>query len=274
MAAAGHATAAGVAIPGQRRPRGVALVREPSSRLADGITTHIGRAPVDVELARRQHAAYRAALTAAGWEVVDVEPADDCPDCVFVEDTLVVCDGLAVVTHPGAPQRRTEVDAAERAARALGLETVRITPPGTLDGGDVLQVGDTVYVGRGGRTNYSGIEQLRDLLATRGRTVVGVPLRGVLHLKSAVTALPDDTLLALPQHLDLGVLPPVLPVEEESGCHVVPIGDEDVLIAASAPHTAGLVHELGFTPVVVDISEYEKREGCVTCLSVLIPSVR
>ena len=261
-------------IPGQRGPRGVALVREPSSRLADGITTHIDRAPVDVDLARRQHAAYRAALATAGWEVVDVEPADDCPDSVFVEDTLVVCDGLAVVTHPGAPERRPEVDAAERAARALGLDTVRITAPGTLDGGDVLQVGDTVYVGRGGRTNYSGIEQLRELLAARGRTVVGVPLRGVLHLKSAVTALPDDTLLALPHHLDLGALPPVLPVEEESGCHVVPLGDEDVLIAASAPHTAGLIHELGFTPVVVDISEYEKREGCVTCLSVLIPSVR
>ena len=83
-------------------------------------------APVDVDLARRQHAAYRAALAAAGWEVVDVEPADDCPDSVFVEDTLVVCDGLAVVTRPGAPERRPEVDAAERAARALGLDTVRI----------------------------------------------------------------------------------------------------------------------------------------------------
>jgi dimethylargininase len=247
---------------------GVALVRAPSPRLADGITTHIAREPVDVELARRQHEAYRDALAAAGWNVVDVEPVDECPDSVFVEDALVVSDGRAVVTRPGAPERRPETAGAEAAARALGLDIVRIEAPGTLDGGDVLQVGDTVYVGRGGRTNWSGIEQLTRLLPDK--TVVPVALRGVLHLKSAVTALPDHTLLALPHHVSLTALPPVLPVEEETGAHVVPLDDDRVLIAASAPHTAGLVHELGFTPVVVDISEYEKREGCVTCLNVLI----
>jgi len=254
--------------------RGVALVRGPSSRLAEGITTHIPRAPVDVDLARRQHADYRAALEATGWRVVEVEPADDCPDGVFVEDTLVVGGDLAVVTRPGAAERRRETEGAERAARALGLDVARIEEPGTLDGGDVLQVGDTVYVGRGGRTNFAGVDQLRYILAPTGRRVVAVALRGVLHLKSAVTALPDGVLLALPHHLDLAALPPVLPVEEEAGCHVLPLDDDRVLIAASAPRTADLVRELGFTPVVVDISEYEKREGCVTCLNVLIPAAR
>jgi dimethylargininase len=253
---------------------GVALVRVPGPRLPEGIVTHIGRTPVDVPEARRQHAAYRAALEGAGWSVVDVEPADDCPDAVFVEDALVVCDGLAVVTRPGADARLAETEGAERAAREAGLEVVRIVPPGTLDGGDVLQVGDNVYVGRGGRSNDEGIAQLRDHLATRGRTVVPVTLRGVLHLKSAVTALPDGTLLALPDMVEPGVLPPVLPVEEETGCHVVPLGAEKVLIASSAPHTAELIRQLGFVPVVVDIGEYERLEGCVTCLSVLIPAHR
>ncbi|GIF70812.1 dimethylargininase [Asanoa siamensis] len=252
---------------------GTALVRAPSPRLADGIVTHIERSPIDVGLARRQRDAYRAALADAGWSVVDVAPADDCPDSVFVEDTLVVCGGLAVVTRPGAPERRPEVQGARAAAEALLLDVVEIQAPGTLDGGDVLQVGDHVYVGVGGRTNEAGFAQLRDHLATRGRTTTPVTLHGVLHLKSAVTALPDGTLVALPGLVDIRALPPLLPVEEEAGCHVVPLGDERVLIAASAPRTADLIHRLGFAPVVVDISEYEKLEGCVTCLNVLIPPI-
>ncbi|GAA1865006.1 dimethylargininase [Asanoa iriomotensis] len=253
---------------------GTALVRVPSSRLADGIVTHIARTPVDVELARRQHDAYREALAAAGWSVVDVAPADDCPDSVFVEDTLVVCDDLAVVTRPGAPERRQEVSGARAAAEALLLDVVEIQAPGTLDGGDVLQVGDHVYVGLGGRTNKGGFDQLKTHLATRGRTTTPVTLHGVLHLKSAVTALPDGTLVALPNLIDIQALPQLLPVEEEAGCHLVPLGDERVLIAASAPRTTDLIDQMGFAPIVVDISEYEKLEGCVTCLSVLVPPIR
>ncbi|HEY6594205.1 MAG TPA: N(G),N(G)-dimethylarginine dimethylaminohydrolase [Asanoa sp.] len=250
---------------------GLALVREPSPRLAEGIVTHLARTSVDVDRARRQHAGYRAALAAAGWSMVEVEPAADAPDGVFVEDTLVVCGGLAVVTRPGAPQRRAETAGAERAAREAGLDVVRIEAPATLDGGDVLQVGELVYVGLGGRTDEAGVDQLRTHLEPRGRTVAPVRIKGVLHLKSAVTALPDGTLLALPEHLDLAALPPVLPVEEESGSHVVALDADRVLIAASAPRTAELIRELGFVPMVVDIGEYEKLEGCVTCLSVLVP---
>ncbi|HEX7746985.1 MAG TPA: N(G),N(G)-dimethylarginine dimethylaminohydrolase [Micromonosporaceae bacterium] len=254
--------------------RGIALVRRPSGRLAEGLVTHIERSDVDVALARRQHEAYRAALAQANWRVREVAPADHCPDSVFVEDTVVVCGDLAVITRPGAPQRRPEIPGTEKAARDAGLEVVRIEAPATLDGGDVLQVGTAVYVGRGGRTNGEGVSQLRDHLTTRGRSVIPVPLRDVLHLKSAVTALPDGTLLALPELLDVAALrQPVHAVEEESGCHVVPLGDDLVLMAASAPRTAAFVADLGFTPVVVDISEYEKLEGCVTCLSVLIPEL-
>jgi dimethylargininase len=250
--------------------RGVALVRQPSDRLADGIVTHIERRPVDLALARQQHERYRDALAAAGWTVREVEPAPAHPDAVFVEDTVVVIDDLAVLTRPGPPQRRAEVEGTEAAVRDLALQIVRITAPGTLDGGDVLQVGSTVYAGLGGRTNSDGIEQLRRHVASRARSVVAVPLRDVLHLKSAVTALPDGTLLCLPDRIDSAAFPSLHAVAEEAGCHVVPLGDTQVLIAASAPATAGWLLSLGWTPVVVDISEFEKLEGCVTCLSVLI----
>jgi dimethylargininase len=249
---------------------GIALVRRPGSRLAEDLVTHIARRPVDPQLALRQHEAYVAALATSGWSIHEVAPADDCPAAVFVEDTVVVCDSLAVLTRPGAPHRRAEIAGTAQAVTDLGLRTVRIEAPGILDGGDVLQVGDTVYVGRGGRTDDAGIAQLRKHLAGLGRRVVTVPLREVLHLKSAVTALPDGTLLSWPGLVDTSVLPQVRTVDEEAGCHVVPLGGDRVLIAASAPRTADLLDQLGYKPVVVDISEFEKREGCVTCLSVLV----
>ena len=250
---------------------GTVLVRAPSSRLAEGIVAYIGRTAVDVALARAQHAAYVEALVASDWLVEQAPAAEDCPDSVFIEDTVVVCEDLAVLARPGAPARRAEVAGLAGVARSLGLRTAPIQEPGTLDGGDVLQAGHTVYAGRGGRTSGEGIRQLRALLAPLGRTVIAVPLGKVLHLKSAVTALPDGTFLLLPQLVPAGLFPAVRPVEEEGGCHVVPLGGDRVLIAASAPRTAGLLGDLGFTPVVVDISEFEKLEGCVTCLSVLLP---
>src|SRR5262245_33558367 len=163
--------------------RGVALVRRPGPRLAQGIVTHIDRTPVDVERARRQHEAYLVALSSHGWRTHQVPPADDCPDSVFIEDAVVVCGTLAVVTRPGAPARRAETVAVEAAVRDLGLAVARVEAPGTLDGGDVLQVGTTVYVGHGDRTNADGVSQLTRLLSPMGRTVVSVPVRKVLHLK-------------------------------------------------------------------------------------------
>jgi dimethylargininase len=255
--------------------QGVALVRLPGERLAEGIVTHLERAAVDVSLARRQHQAYVAALTTAGWQVVAVPEAPDHPDAVFVEDTVVVVDDLAVLMHPGAPERRGEVEGTRAAVTALGLRVAELAGRGagpTLDGGDVLQVDRRVYVGRGGRTNADGVRALRDLLAPLGRTVVPVPLDGVLHLKSALTALPDATLIGLPGRLDAAGLPGLRVAPEEPGAHVVPLGDGSLLMAASAPRTAAWLDQLGFDVVTVDIGEFEKLEGCVTCLSVLVPA--
>jgi len=246
-----------------------ALVRRPGPQLADGLVTHIDRVPVDAALAIDQWHAYVAAMEAAGWETIDVPPADDCPDAVFVEDTVVMYRNLAVITRPGADSRKPEVVEVEKVVSGLGCSLNTIEAPGTLDGGDVLKIGETVYVGRGGRTNADGIRQLRAILAPLGASVVAVPLTKVLHLKSAVTALPDGTVIGFPPLVDdPGIFPGFLPVPEEPGAHVVDLGGGRLLVATSAPRSAELFADLGYEPVLVDISEFEKLEGCVTCLSV------
>ncbi|MCU1397072.1 MAG: N(G),N(G)-dimethylarginine dimethylaminohydrolase [Acidimicrobiales bacterium] len=254
--------------------RKLALVRRPSPRLAEGIVTHIDRVPVNVALAERQWGAYVDALHGAGWETIEVPPAPDCPDSAFVEDTMVVYRNVAVIARPGADERKPETTDAERAVEALGYSINRIRPPGTLDGGDVLKVlgqngNDIIYVGRGGRTNGEGIRQLRAILEPVGATVVAVPLTKVLHLKTAITALPDGTIIGYPPSIDdTSLFPRFLAVPEESGSHVVLLGGAKLLISADCPQTAALLTDLGYEPVVVDISEYVKLEGCVTCLSV------
>jgi dimethylargininase len=249
---------------------GTALVRPPGPRLADGMVTHIERRPIDVELAARQHEAYASALEMAGWRVHPLPADDDHPDAVFVEDTVVVCDGLAVLARPGAPERRAEVTAAEKAVRGLGLEIAQIDSPATLDGGDVLQVGDTVYVGLTGRTGAEAFCQLARLLGALGRHVVSVPVSGCLHLKSAMTALPDGTLIGLPERVDTAALPSLLVALEPAGAQVLVLGEDKVLLAASAPRTAEHLAAEGYDVTTVDISEFEALEGAVTCLSVLI----
>lgn len=247
-----------------------ALVRPPSPRLADAIVTHVERHPVDAALAVRQHEAYVEALRSAGWRIHRLPAADELPDAVFVEDAAVVCDGLAVLGRPAAPSRRPEIASMERAVTELGLEVAWLDGEATLDGGDVLQVGTTVYVGRSSRTNHEAFCQLARLLNTRGRQLVSVGLHGCLHLKSAISALPDGSLVGIPDLVDTSALPGLRVMQEPTGAHIVVLGDRRLLLAASAPRTAERLRADGYDVTVVDISEFEKREGCVTCLSVLI----
>ena len=246
-----------------------ALVRRPGPRLAEGLLTHLERQPVDVARAERQWAGYVDALRLHGWEVIEVPPADDCADAAFIEDTMVAFNDLVVISLPGAPSRQSETVAVAELLADLGYEPLRIEPPGTLDGGDVLKVGSTVYVGLGGRTNAAGIAQLAAHLATRGATVVSVPCTKVLHLKSAVTALPDGTIVGWPDAVDdPSMFPKFLATPEESGAHVVLLGDDHLLMAADCAESAAMYRALGYHPVEVDIGEFQKLEGCVTCLSV------
>jgi len=246
-----------------------ALVRPPGPRLADGLLTHLDRQPVDLALARRQWEGYAAAMESEGWQLVEVDPADDCPDAVFVEDTVVVYGDLGVITRPGADERRPETAGTEQALGELGYRIAHIKAPGTLDGGDVLKRDGHVWVGVGGRTNAEGTGQLAVHIAPQGAHVEAVPVSKVLHLKSAVTALPDGTVVGYPPLVDdPSVWPNFLAVPEEGGAHVVLLDGETVLMSTSAPRTKELFESRGLRVVAVDISEFEKLEGCVTCLSV------
>lgn len=245
------------------------LARRPSPRLAAGELTHLDRVDIDPDLALDQWRGYVDAFRAHGWEVVEVDPADEHPDGVFVEDAVVVFGDLAVLTSPGAESRRGEVETVATALDALPVGVRRIEPPGTLDGGDVLKVGRTVYVGRTARTNDAGIEQLRAIVEPAGWTLVAVPVTKVLHLKSAVTALPDGTVVGRAEDLDeLDAFPAFLEVPEEHGTAVVDLGDGALLMSSDAPRSADLFRERGYEVVTVPITEFEKLEGCVTCLSV------
>ena len=231
--------------------------------------THVDRRPVDVSLAREQWEHYVEVLRGHGWEIREVPVLESAPDCVFIEDTVVMWRDVAVITNPGSDLRKPETAAVEETVRSLGCRIERITEPGTLDGGDVLKVGDTVYVGLGGRTNAAGIAQFAAIVEPLGATVVTVPVTKVLHLKSAVTALPDGTIIGWdPAVDDASVFPRYLSMPEESGAHVVVLDGRTVLMAADAPRSAEILRSRGVVVVTADISEYEKLEGCVTCLSV------
>ena len=258
-----------------------ALVRVPSPRLADGLVTHIARSDsVDPDRALAQWRDYCSALSAAGFELVEVDPAPEHPDSVFIEDALLVVGDLAVVTAPGARERRGEVNGARVAARELGLSVVELVDghvtaggdepePVHLDGGDVLKVGHTLYVGVGGRSTRSGAAALARLLADNDWHVEAVPISRTLHLKSQVTALPDGTVVGYaPLVDDVGRWPNFLEVPEQEGAHVVALDGQTVLMSDAAPASAQLFRDRGLSVVTVDISEFVKLEGCVTCLSV------
>lgn len=255
-----------------------ALVRAPSPRLAEGLVTHVERSDsVDADLARRQWDAYRGALATAGFELIEVESAPDLPDSVFVEDALLTVGDLAIVTAPGARERREEVNGVRVAAHRLGLETVELADghrgehdePARLDGGDVLTIGDTLYVGVGGRTTHTGATALGRVVADAGRRVKVVPISRTLHLKSQVTALPDGTVVGHPPLVDDPERwDSFLAVPEPEGAHVVVLNEQTVLMSDAAPRSAELFRARGLSVVTVDVSEFVKLEGCVTCLSV------
>lgn len=242
--------------------------------------THRSRRPVDAARALEQWGGYLAALAGAGWEIIEIPPLDRCPDGVFVEDTAVVFDDLAVICRPGADTRRAEVATTAAALGELGYRLEPIEAPATLDGGDVLKMprgGDEierVFVGRSARTNDAGIDQLRRLLAPRGIEVTAVPTTKVLHLKSALTALPDGGLVGAVGLIDDPArFGPLVEAPEEAGAHVLLLGGGRLLLSSGAPRTAEILADRGYEPVLVDIDEFEKLEGCVTCLSIRLRCV-
>ena len=249
----------------------IAITREVSPALGDCELSFVERAPINMARADAQHRDYQRVLEALGCHVLNLPAEATLPDSVFVEDTAIVLDEVAVLTRPGALSRRDEVASIADALRSYRT-VLAIEAPGTLDGGDVLRVGRTLYVGQSARSNAAGIAQLGALLAGHGYTVQGVPTHGCLHLKSAVTQLDDDSVLLQPAWVDrkhfagLRVIE-VDPVEPHAA-NVLRIGDA-LVMPASFPRTRQRLLEAGFQVTAVDVSELQKAEGAVTCCSLV-----
>ncbi|HPW55837.1 MAG TPA: N(G),N(G)-dimethylarginine dimethylaminohydrolase [Thermoanaerobaculaceae bacterium] len=250
----------------------VAITRQLSPSITRCELTHLEREAIDVERALAQHRRYEHTLEGLGYEVLSLPAEADLPDCVFVEDTAVVVDELAVITRPGAVSRRAETAAvAEVLAQRRPL--VRIEAPGTVDGGDVLRVGRRVFVGLTGRTNEDGVAQLRGALAPFGYTVTAVAVDGCLHLKSAVTQVAPDTVLLNRAWVDSSTFAGLETIDvdpaEPSAANTLMV-DGAVLVAAAYPRTAARLEKAGLLLVRLDMSELAKAEGALTCCSILL----
>jgi dimethylargininase len=249
----------------------IAITREVSPAIGRCELSYLGREPIDVGLAKRQHLAYERCLADLGCVVTSLPPEPALPDSVFVEDAAIVLGDLAVITRPGAVSRRPEV-ASIAAALTPWRRLFQIVAPGTLDGGDVLVVGRRVFVGRSLRSDEAGCGQLRDLLEPRGYTVVPVAVRGCLHLKSAATAVAVDRLLINPSWVEASAFDGLDIIEvdpaEPHAANVLRIGDTVVFPAAFA-RTRQRLEDAGVGVVTVDVSELAKAEGAVTCCSLV-----
>ena len=248
----------------------IAVTRPVSDALARCELTYLDRQPIDVELARAQHQEYERLLEeAAHCTIVRVPAAPELPDAVFVEDTAVVADEVAIIARPGAESRRAETaQVADMLARYRELRYIEA--PGTLDGGDVLFCGRRAFVGRTSRTNDEGVGQLRRLLMPFGYSVHAVAVRGCLHLKSAATVLSENQLLVNPSWVSREEFPGVeflsIDPAEPHAANILKAGD-DYLYSPAFPRTAEMLQRslhLNF----VDMSELAKAEGALTCCSI------
>lgn len=246
-----------------------ALVRLPCRNMAHGLST-AGLGVPDYEKALSQHAAYADALRACGVEVTILAADENYPDSVFIEDMAVLSEKVAIITRPGASSRRGEEIAVAGALGWIHEQVEYIVPPGTLEGGDVLRAGNQFFIGISARTNESGAGQLAAILSKNGYSAILVPLRHVLHLKTGIAYLEYNRLLASGEfinHPQLGQF------------HIVPVADEEssaansiwvngrVLVPAGFPKTIQAIEKLGYETVPLDVSEFRKLDGGLSCLS-------
>ncbi len=249
----------------------MAITREVSPSIGRCELTHLAREPIDVELARAQHRHYEECLATLGCRIRRLSPEPALPDAVFVEDAAIVLDELAIIARPGAASRQPET---QSIAEALvpHRRLVFIEAPGTLDGGDVLHIGKTLFVGLTRRSNSAGVEQLRTSLAPLGYTVKGVPVDGCLHLKSGVTQVAENTLLVNPSWVDAGAFRPMNLIEvdtsEPFAANALWVGGT-VVYPSAYPGTRARLEAQGISVMLVDVSELTKAEGGVTCCSLI-----
>lgn len=254
--------------------RRIALTRPVSNSLPRCELTYLTRQPIDVARATAQHGRYEALLESFGFEIQRLPALHDQPDAVFVEDAAIALDELAVVAPMGAASRIPESKTVEEGL-ARWLPITRLAAPATLDGGDVLRVGRTLFVGESRRTNRNAIAQLTELLAPYDYQVIAVPVRGALHLKSACAFVGANTVLANPHWVDVA---PFAGLDILASDPAEPWGasllytESGLVMPTGFPRTAATLRTHGFNPVELDLSELRKAEGGPTCLSILLGS--
>ena len=251
-----------------------ALLREIPDTFDRALVRH-GRPELDVQKARGQHLEYQRLIENAGYKLT-VLPADPAhPDCLFVEDTVVVIEDTAVVTRPGAASRRGEV-APVAAALSDQLEVIEMSSPGTLDGGDVFIMDQRVFVGRSERTNDRGIDQLTTIANAHGLGVIPMDVSHVLHLKSAVHPVDHETVVVKPGTVDESLLVDLRVVHEHPSERYrfssLILRTGEVVVTDAAPRTSALVTDLGLDLMPIDVSEIQAADGGLTCMSVFYGS--
>jgi dimethylargininase len=249
----------------------IAITREVSSSIAECLLTFQSRDPIDVDLARKQHRQYEAALADLGCRVERLPEEPELPDAVFVEDAAVVLDEVAIIMRPGAEVRRLETRTIVEKLRDY-RRLLRIEPPGTMDGGDVLRVGKTIYVGHSSRTNEAGIAQMYGMLAPLDYRVQAIEIRDCLHLKAAATQVARNTLLLDPKWVDPAVFDGLEIIEtdpaEHHAANALLIG-ETVIYSQAHPRTRQRLEKAGIAVRSVNVSELAKAEAGVTCCSLI-----
>lgn len=249
----------------------IAMTREINDALARCELTYHARVAIDVQRARAQHAHYESVLESLGCRVIVVPTEADLADSVFIEDTVHVLDEAAILLRPGAESRQPEVAGVARALQPFRTLHA-IEAPGTVDGGDLLRVGKTIYAGASTRTNPEGIRQLASIAGEYGYSVVPVSVGGCLHLKSAVTEAAPGVLLMNPAWIDRAIfdgyeLIDVDPTEADAA-NVLRVG-EHVIASAAFPRTLERLAARGIEATAVDVSELQKAEGATTCCSLV-----
>lgn len=249
-----------------------AIVRAPSRTFAEGLTTAgLGRPDLDTVFA--QHADYCAALEQCGLTLTRLEADDRYPDGTFVEDTAILTDRVAILTYPGAPSRQGEVAAMRDALKAFYSSLEAISAPGTLDGGDICHAGDHFFIGLSHRTNGAGAKQFGVVLSRHGYTSATVDIREIpqlLHLKSGLAALDGGRLVlidALKDHPAFRGYETIrVAADELYAANCVQVNDQ-VLVAAGFPRVHAALRDRGYDLIVLDMSEFQKMDGGLSCLS-------
>lgn len=256
----------------------IAIVRPPGPSFAQGIT-HAGLGTPDLERALAQHAAYAAALEQAGVRLIRLPPDPTHPDSTFVEDTAVIVGQDAVLTRPGAESRRGEVAAIRSALLPLVAAVDAIHEPGTVDGGDVLEAGGRFLIGLSERTNEEGARQLSELLGARGRHASLVEIRGIaglLHLKTGISWLGEGIAVTVgalaPAARAAGWEPVVVDEEEAYGANAIRVNGR-ALLPSGSPALERRLRDHGLEVAVVEMSEFRKMDGGISCLSLRLPAV-